>query len=83
MGMMKFASYRVTHNLLLGRWNYCFVESQVLFRICSSPSLPPQITVVNRVYHYLSRFEIAGAKRISRHLSTGDDIQRSGQTTSQ
>ena len=41
MGMMKFASYRVTHNLLLGRWNYCFVESQVLFRICSSPQSSP------------------------------------------
>jgi hypothetical protein len=27
-----------------------------------------QIGVENRDYHYLSRFEIAGGKRISRHL---------------
>jgi hypothetical protein len=28
-----------------------------------------QITVENRDYHYLSRFEIASDKRISQHLS--------------
>jgi len=28
------------------------------------------IGVANRDYHYLSQFEIAGAKRISQHLST-------------
>ena len=31
-----------------------------------------QITVANRDYHYLSRFEIAGDKRISQHLSRLD-----------
>jgi hypothetical protein len=33
------------------------------------PALRDSITVDNRAYHYLSRFEIAGAKRIYQHLS--------------
>jgi hypothetical protein len=34
-----------------------------------SKSTAFRITVVNRDYHYQSRFEIGGGKRISQHLS--------------
>jgi hypothetical protein len=40
--------------------------TEVLF---SSRLIQPQINVENRDYHQLSQSEIAGAKRISRHLS--------------
>jgi hypothetical protein len=38
-------------------------------RLTRLPDNEIQINVANRDYHYLSRFEIAGAKRISQHLS--------------
>ena len=35
-----------------------------------------RIDVANRVYHYLSQSEIAGGKRISRHLSGRGSVER-------
>ena len=47
--------------IITAKWTKCLINA--------FPDIEIQIGVANRVYYLLSQSEIAGAKRISRHLS--------------